>query len=85
MPVGKAITPLQGGLVKIDSTAGGRVLKADVPVGRAITTVQGQTFTIDSTLTVTDGRGRKARITRTDVLASNGVVHGLDDGILPKS
>ena len=62
----------------------GRVLKADVPVGSAITTVQGQTFTIDGTLTVTDGRGRKARITGTDVLASNGVVHVLDTVILPK-
>ncbi len=84
VPVGKAITPLQGGIFKIDSMAGGRVLKADVPVGSAITTVQGQTFTIDGTLTVTDGRGRKARITGTDVLASNGVVHVLDTVILPK-
>ncbi|MDL5031559.1 fasciclin domain-containing protein [Pelomonas sp. APW6] len=62
----------------------GRVLKADVPVGSAIVTVQGQTFTVDSTLTITDGRGRKARITGTDVLASNGVVHVLDTVILPK-
>lgn len=62
----------------------GRVLKADVPVGSAIATVQGQPFTVDSTLTITDGRGRKARITGTDVLASNGVVHVLDTVILPK-
>lgn len=62
----------------------GRVLKAEVPVGAAITTVQGQTFTIDNTLTITDGRGRKAKITGTDVLASNGVVHVLDTVILPK-
>lgn len=62
----------------------GRVLKADVPVGSAITSVQGQTFTIDNTLTITDGRGRKAKITGTDVLASNGVVHVLDTVILPK-
>lgn len=61
-----------------------RVLKADVPVGAAITTVQGGTFSIDSTLTITDGRGRKAKITGTDVLASNGVVHVLDTVILPK-
>lgn len=61
-----------------------RVLKAEVPVGAAITTVQGQTFTIDSALAITDGRGRKAGITATDVLASNGVIHVLDTVILPK-
>ena len=62
----------------------GRVLKAEVPVGAAITTLQGQTFTVDGSLTITDGRGRKAGITATDVLASNGVIHVLDTVILPK-
>ena len=61
-----------------------RVLKAEVPVGAAIPTVQGQTFTIDSSLAITDGRGRKAGIAATDVLASNGVIHVLDTVILPK-
>ncbi len=61
----------------------GRVLKADVPVGTAITTLEGSTFTVDGTLAITDGRGRKASITATDVLASNGVIHVIDKVILP--
>ena len=61
-----------------------RVLKAEVPVGSAITTVQGQTFTVDASLAITDARGRKAAITATDVLASNGVIHVVDTVILPR-
>jgi len=59
------------------------VLKAQVPVGSAITTVQGGTFTVDASLAITDARGRKAAITATDVLTSNGVIHTLDTVILP--
>lgn len=61
----------------------GRVLKADVPVGSAITTVEGQSFTVDASLAITDRLGRKAAITGTDVLTSNGVVHTIDKVILP--
>jgi uncharacterized surface protein with fasciclin (FAS1) repeats len=61
----------------------GRVLKADVPVGQAITTVQGATFVVDSTLAITDSRNRKANITSTDVFATNGVIHTIDNVILP--
>ena len=60
-----------------------RVLKADVPVAAPITTLQGQTFTVDSSLAITDRRGRKAAITGTDVLTSNGVIHVIDKVILP--
>jgi uncharacterized surface protein with fasciclin (FAS1) repeats len=63
---------------------GSRVLKADVPVGPAITTVEGETFTVDNTLAITDQRARKAKITATDVLTSNGVIHVIDKVILPK-
>jgi uncharacterized surface protein with fasciclin (FAS1) repeats len=59
------------------------VLKADVPVGPAITTLQTGTFTVDSTLAITDQRARKAGITATDVLTSNGVIHVIDKVILP--
>lgn len=62
----------------------GRVLKADVPVGSPVTTLQGDSFTVDATLAITDQRGRKATITGTDVLASNGVVHVIDKVILPR-
>jgi len=61
----------------------GRVLKADVPVGTPIATVQGGTFTVDGTLAITDENGRKANITATDVLTSNGVIHVIDKVILP--
>lgn len=61
----------------------GRVLKAEVPVGSAIATVEGQTFTVDASLAITDRLGRKAAITGTDVLTSNGVVHTIDKVILP--
>ncbi len=62
----------------------GRVLKADVPVGSPIASLQGETFSIDASLTITDQRARKAAITGTDVLASNGVIHVIDKVILPK-
>ena len=62
---------------------GSRVLKADVPVGPAIGTLQGGTFTVDSTLRITDARSRRAGITGTDVLTSNGVIHVIDRVILP--
>jgi len=62
----------------------GRVLRAQVPVGTPITTVQGQSFTIDANLAITDQRGRTARITETDLLASNGVIHVIDRVILPR-
>jgi uncharacterized surface protein with fasciclin (FAS1) repeats len=62
----------------------GRVLKADVPVGAAITSLQGESFTVDATLAITDQRARKATITATDVLTSNGVIHVIDTVILPK-
>ncbi len=62
----------------------GKVLKAQVPVGTPITTLQTETFTVDSTLAITDQRGRKANITATDIVATNGVVHVIDKVILPK-
>lgn len=61
-----------------------RVLKAQVPVGSPITTLQGETFSVDATLSITDQRGRRASITGTDVLASNGVIHVVDRVILPR-
>jgi uncharacterized surface protein with fasciclin (FAS1) repeats len=62
----------------------GAVLKANVPVGAPVTTLQGETLTVDATLAITDQRGRKATITATDILNSNGVIHVIDKVILPK-
>lgn len=58
---------------------------ADIPFGKAITTAEGSVFKIDSGSppTITDGRNRKAKITMTDITASNGVVHVIDKVILP--
>jgi uncharacterized surface protein with fasciclin (FAS1) repeats len=61
-----------------------RLLKAEVPVGAAVKTLQGDTLTVDAALAITDQRGRKAAITGTDVLASNGVIHVIDKVILPR-
>lgn len=60
------------------------VLKAQVPVGSAVTTVQGESFTVNAALAITDQKARSAKITGTDVLASNGVIHVIDKVILPK-
>lgn len=62
-----------------------KVLKAQVPLGKPVNTLQGESITLDgaANLTITDQRGRKANVTSTDILASNGVVHVIDKVILP--
>ena len=56
-----------------------------IPFGKAITSAEGSVFKIDagSPPTITDGRNRTAKITATDIEASNGVVHLIDRVILP--
>jgi uncharacterized surface protein with fasciclin (FAS1) repeats len=56
-----------------------------IPFGRAITSAEGSIFKIESGSppVITDGRNRTARITATDIDASNGVVHLIDNVILP--
>lgn len=67
----------------------GRVAAADIPFGRAITTVQGGVFKIEPTggsdnrPAITDGRNRVSTITTTDLQASNGIVHVIDEVLLP--
>jgi len=60
-----------------------RVVKADVPVGPAIAPVQGGTLTASAGLVFTNQRARTSNMTATDILASNGVIHVIDTGILP--
>lgn len=62
----------------------GRVLKADITPNTPITTVEGGTFSISPAFVITDGRNRSINITKTDVFASNGVIHVVDKVILPK-
>jgi uncharacterized surface protein with fasciclin (FAS1) repeats len=65
----------------------GEVKAAQVPVGLPITSVQGGVFKVDAAagggLAITDERNRSARITATDIAASNGVIHAIDKVILP--
>jgi len=63
----------------------GRVFAAEFPLGTPIATALGATITIDNGLHITDARGRTAHIVRTDVLASNGVIHVIDRVLLPQS
>lgn len=62
-----------------------KVLKAQVPLGKPVNTVQGESITLDGAaeLTITDQRGRKSKVTTTDLQATNGVVHVIDKVILP--
>lgn len=64
-----------------------QVLKANIPVGKAIKSAQGDIFKVDTNaagaLQVFDGRNRASNITRTDILAKNGVIHVIDKVILP--
>lgn len=60
-----------------------RVFAAEVPVGTPIATVETEKLTVDASLTITDARGRKAKIVTTDVQASNGVIHVVDKVLLP--
>ncbi len=56
-----------------------------IPFGKPITSAQGSVFKIEagSPPTITDGRNRISRITATDIEATNGVVHLIDNVILP--
>jgi uncharacterized surface protein with fasciclin (FAS1) repeats len=56
-----------------------------IPFGKPITSAEGSVFKIDtgSPPVITDGRNRTAKITATDIEASNGVVHVIDKVILP--
>ncbi len=61
------------------------VMAADVQTGE-VTTVNGATFTVeasDAAVSITDGRGDEARVTSTDIVTSNGVIHVIDAVLLP--
>ena len=63
----------------------GTIMAADVTSGE-VTTVNGQTFTIDAmggAVTITDANGNTAKVTSTDIVASNGVIHVIDAVLLP--
>ena len=53
----------------------------------ALTTVEGDTLTVnvnpDGSVTLTDAKGGSSRVTQSDVLQSNGVVHVIDTVVMP--
>jgi uncharacterized surface protein with fasciclin (FAS1) repeats len=64
----------------------GNVRAADVaalPKPVSVTTLQGTTFSVDAALQINDARNRRANLVATDVVASNGVIHAIDNVILP--
>jgi len=70
----------------------GAVPKASIPLGQPIRPLGAGFFKIDAgagaaglpgSLTITDGRNRTAGITKTDVMADNGLIHVIDKVLLP--
>ncbi len=61
------------------------VMASDVKPGK-VTTVNGATFTVateNGDVILTDGQGNKAKVVKTDIVASNGVIHVIDAVLLP--
>jgi uncharacterized surface protein with fasciclin (FAS1) repeats len=68
-------------VLKYHVVAGANVLSTAIPT-TPITTFQGETFTIAGT-TITDQAARQTGIVAVDVQASNGVIHVLNNVLLP--
>ncbi len=61
-------------------------LKASEISPGPVKTVNGATFTMNSAngkLTITDGKGRTVQIIKTNIIASNGVIHVINGVLLP--
>jgi len=65
----------------------GALMAGDIMPG-SVKTVEGTDVTVNSTggtLTITDGKGGTAKIIKTDIVASNGVIHVIDAVLQPAS
>ncbi len=63
----------------------GKVMAADVKPGK-VKTASGAEFTVSvegGKVTITDGQGNTANVVKTDIPATNGVIHVLDTVLLP--
>ena len=63
----------------------GEVMAKDVTPG-PVTTVNGATFTVSTdggNVILTDGQGNMSKVVKTDIVASNGVIHVIDTVLLP--
>lgn len=64
----------------------GTVESGDLEDGQEVTTVEGSIFTVNidgDVVTLTDGSGNTVSVTATDVPAENGVIHVIDEVLLP--
>jgi uncharacterized surface protein with fasciclin (FAS1) repeats len=63
----------------------GNVLAGDLTEGQMVPTAQGGSFTVSLSggAKITDGAGRETNIIATDIQGSNGVVHAIDQVLLP--
>lgn len=63
----------------------GDVMAKDVKPG-PVTTVEGGTFTVSTDggkVVITDAKGNKVNVVKTDIVASNGVIHVIDGVLMP--
>jgi len=61
------------------------VMAKDVTPGM-VKTVNGANITVtvdNGNVVLTDGQGNKAKVVKTDIVASNGVIHVIDAVLLP--
>ncbi|MEL6407107.1 MAG: fasciclin domain-containing protein [Chloroflexota bacterium] len=63
----------------------GAVLSTDLEDGMEVTTLNGATFTVSlgDGVVLTDSMGREVNVTTADIEASNGVIHVIDNVLLP--
>ncbi|MFW6010279.1 MAG: fasciclin domain-containing protein [Gemmatimonadota bacterium] len=64
----------------------GVVESGDLSDGQVVTTVEGSTFTVNidgSNVTITEGSGNTVNVVSVDVPAANGVIHVIDEVMLP--
>jgi uncharacterized surface protein with fasciclin (FAS1) repeats len=62
-----------------------KVMAVDVKPG-TVKTVNGADFTVTAeggSVMITDGQGKQAKVVKTDIVASNGVIHVIDAVLLP--